>query len=175
MISKVTAINLIVIMSAFLSSCHDGNRSIQSLFSAQTLGLNPIASGNGAVFKVASQLESAADKLSSHSFAMFRQLSIHETDTQSCDIHDTAVVTIYSTNGMAQNEIDVKLDGSHIGSLTTYFPNEEPSCKTPSAKGIISLVVPAGKHILEAASPNLAWPSHTFSVEKCGCIVVPLS
>jgi hypothetical protein len=174
--SKVTAFSLIVTMSVFLSACEDGGRSIQGLFSVQTLGWNPSASGTGAVFKVANKLESAADKLSSHTFAKFKQLDVsHETDTQSCEVDNTAIITVYSTNGMAQNEIDVKLDGSHIGSLTTYFPNEEPSCKTPSAEGIISLMVPAGKHVLEAASSNLNWPGHTFSVEKCVCMVLPLS
>lgn len=173
--SKLTAFSLVVTMSVLLSSCDDGSRSIQGLLNPQTLGWNLSASGPGAVIKVANEVESAADKLYSQSFAMFKQLSVsHVADTQSCNSDDTAVVTIYSTNGVAQTEIDVKLDGSHIGSLKTYFPNEEPSCKTPSAEGIISLMVPAGEHVLEAASPNLSWPSHAFSVEKCGCVVLPL-
>lgn len=174
MMNKVAALSLIVTMTVFLASC-DGGRSIQGILNAQTLGWNPGASGNSALLKV-SELESAADKLYSNSFKMFKQLSVsHETETQSCDMDDTAVVTIYSTNGMAQTEIDVKLDGSHVGSLSTYFPNEEPGCKTPSAKGVITIKVPAGEHTLEADSPNLNWPSHPFSVEKCGCMVLPLS
>ena len=174
--NKVTAFSLIVTMSVFLSSCEDGGRNIPGLIDAQSLGWNPETSGTGAVFKVANQPESAADKLSSRAFAKFKRLDVsHDTDTQSCDMDDTAVVTIYSTNKIAQNEIDVKLDGSHIGTLTTYFPTEQPSCKTPSADGIITLIVPAGNHILEATSPNLVWPSHPFSIDKCGCIVLPLS
>lgn len=175
MMSKVTAFGLIFTMSLFLSACENGG-GIQGLFNAQPLGWSPDTSGPGALFQVADRVESAADKLYSSSVSMFKQLNIsHETETQSCDMDDTAVVTIYSTNGMAQHEIDVKLDGSHIGSLSTYFPNEEPGCKTPSAKGVITIMVPAGEHTLEAVSPNLTWPNHDFSVEKCGCMVLPLS
>lgn len=174
--NKVIAFGLTVTMSVFLSSCDLGSSSIHRLFTPQPLGWNPGTSGSGGLFKVANELESAADKLSSHSFSVFKQINeSREIDTQSCDTGDTGIITIYSVNGMAQNGIDVKLDGSHIGSLTTYFPNEEPGCKTPSAAGIITLIVPAGKHVLEAASSNLSWPSHPFSVEKCGCMVLPLS
>ena len=175
MMSKVTAVGLIVTMSVFLSSCENGGNSIQGLLNSQT-GWSLSASGPGALFKVANEVESAADKLISHSFTMFKPLNTpNETDAQSCDLHDTAVITIYSTNGVAQSEIDVKLNGIHIGSLTTYFQDKEPACKTPSTQGIISLIVPAGQHVLEASSPNLNWPSHKFSVEKCNCLVLPLS
>jgi|GEM_PF-2002334 len=176
MMSKITAFSLIVMVSVFLSSCENGGRGIQGPLNVQTFGWNSDTSGTGTMLKVASQLESAADKLYSHSFSMFKQLSAsNETATQSCDTDDTAVITIYSTNGKAQNGIEVKLDGAHIGSLKTYFPNDEPSCKTPTAQGVITLLVPAGKHTLEAASSNITWPSHVFSVEKCGCMVLPLS
>lgn len=99
----------------------------------------------------------------------------HESNTQACNTHDTAVITIYSTNGKAQTEIDVKLDGKPVGSLTTYFPDNGPSCETPSAKGILTLMLPAGQHKLEADSPNVTWPSHNFSIDQCTCLVLPLS
>ena len=124
----------------------------------------------------ANQVESAADKLYSLSSTQthrFRK-SI-ELDAKSCSTDDTAVITIYSTNGHAHSEIDVKLDGSPVGSLTTYFPDGPPGCKSPSAKGVITLKVPAGKHTLEADSPNVNWPSHNFSVNPCECMVLPLS
>ena len=176
MISKVVMISLIVTMSAFLSSCDHGVQSIQEPSYTHTIGWNPDTSGTGPVVKVASHVESAADKLYSQSFAMFKQLGVSpETDTQSCHRDDTAVITIYSTNGKAQSEIDVRLDGSPVGSLRTYFPNDEPGCKSPSAEGVITLMVPAGNHTLEAASPNLTWPDHAFSVEKCQCMLLPLS
>jgi len=117
---------------------------------------------------------SAADQLFSSS--MSRSLNIsREIDAQACHSNETAVITIYSTNGTAQKEIDVKIDGSTIGSLKTYFPNGEPGCKSPNAAGVITIMVPAGKHILEAESPNVTWPSHNFSVNKCECMVLPLS
>lgn len=176
MMRKVTTISLIVTISAFLSSCEGGGRGIHELFNAQILDWIPGTSETSPVFEVASQLESAADKLSSQSFTMFKQLSVsNKSDTQSCDIDDTAVITIYSTNGKAQSEIDVKVDDSPIGSLTTYFSNEGPGCKTPSAEGIITIIIPAGTHAIEAASPNLIWSSHSFSVEKCECLSLPLS
>jgi len=117
---------------------------------------------------------SAADQL--FSSTMSRPLNIsREADVQACHSNDTAVITIYSTNGSAQKEIDVKIDGSTIGSLKTYFPNGEPGCKSPNAAGIITIMVPAGKHTLEAESLNVTWPSHNFSVNKCECMVLPLS
>lgn len=117
---------------------------------------------------------SAADQL--FSSTMSRSLNIsREVDAQACHSNDTAVITIYSTNGIAHKEIDVRIDGSRIGSLTTYFPDGEPGCKSPSAAGVITIMVPAGKHTLEAESPNITWPSHNFSVNKCECMVLPLS
>jgi hypothetical protein len=173
---KVAIFSLIVTVSAFLPSYADGGRNAQHGSTANTLLWNTSASETDGLMKVASGVESAADKLYSQSFAMFEEISgSREIDTQSCDTKDTAVVTIYSTNGMAQHEIDVNIDGSPVGSLTTYFPDDEPGCKTPSADGVITLMVPAGKHTLEATSPNLNWPSHHFSVEKCECMSLPLS
>lgn len=176
MMSKVSAYSLIVTMTVFLCSCEDGGRAIRGLFNAHTFGWSLETGGTGSVFEVAGRLESAADKLYSNTFPMSKQLTVsNKDDMQSCDTDDTAVVTIYSTNGAAQHEINVALDGSHIGSLKTYFPNDEPSCRTPSAEGVITLMVPTGKHTLEAVSSNLTWPSHAFSVEKCVCMVLPLS
>lgn len=174
--SKVKALSLIVTLSVLLCSCEDGGRTIQGLFNAQPLGWSLDTGASGAVFEVAGELESAADRLFANPFPVFKSLTAsNKADMQSCDTDDTAVVTIYSTNGMAQNEIDVTLDGSEIGSLKTYFPSDEPSCRTPTADGVITLLVPAGDHTLEAASGNLTWPSHSFSVDKCVCIVLPLS
>ena len=150
MSSKLAGVSLVVMMSVFVSSYADSGRS--------------------------SKVESAADKLFSSSLPMSRSLGIsHDTDAQSCQTNDTAVVTIYTTNASAHNEIDVKLDGSPIGSLTTYFPDSGPGCKTPSTDGVITIMLPAGKHTLEADSPNVSWPSHNFSVEQCQCMVLPLS
>jgi hypothetical protein len=94
---------------------------------------------------------------------------------QSCESDDTAVVTIYSTTGKAQVGIDVRLDGSPVGSLTTHFPDTGPACKSAGTNGIITIVLPAGKHTLEAESLNLRWSTHTFDVKKCECKLLPLS
>jgi hypothetical protein len=94
---------------------------------------------------------------------------------QSCESDNVAVITIYSKTGKAQIGIDVKLDSSPVGSLTTHFPDAGPDCKTPSSDGIITIVIPAGEHTLEAESINLAWPAHTFSIDKCECLTLPLS
>ena len=94
---------------------------------------------------------------------------------QLCDAHNKAIITIYSINGKAQSEIEVTLDNSPVGNLTTYFENNGPPCKTPSGEGIITLMVPGGDHIIEATSPNYSWPRHPFSVEKCECKLIPLS
>jgi len=122
------------------------------------------------------KLESAADTLYNLSSTMPGRMDENrDSDIHACHSNDTATVTIYSTNGMAQSEIDVKLDGSSVGSLKTYYPDGEPGCKTPSARGVITIKLPAGKHTLEADSPNISWPSHNFSVKKCECMVLPLS
>ena len=98
-----------------------------------------------------------------------------DADMQSCKSDNVAVVTIYSTTGAAQVGIDVKIDNSPVGSLTSHFPDAGPDCKTPSSDGVITLVLPAGRHTLDAESINLAWPSYTFEVKKCECLSLPLS
>ena len=97
-----------------------------------------------------------------------------ETRMQSCNSDNTAVVTIYTTNGNAQVGIDVRIDGRTVGSLTSHYPDEVPSCNTDGSSGVITLIVPAGEHTLDAKSLNLFWPTHTFEVETCDCRVLPL-
>jgi len=146
--SKVVALSLIVTLFTILSCFADGR------------------------YKV----ESAADKLYSLSSPVPNRETIKpDMDIHACHVADTATVTIFSTNGMAQSEIEVKLDGSPVGSLKTYYPDGKPGCKTPSARGVITIKLPAGKHTLDAVSPNISWPSHNFSVKTCECMVLPLS
>jgi hypothetical protein len=97
-----------------------------------------------------------------------------EARMQSCNSDNTSVVTIYTTTGKAQVGIDVKIDGRVVGSLTSHYPDEEPSCNTDGSAGVITLVVPAGEHMLDAKSLNLFWPAYTFEVETCECRVLPL-
>lgn len=124
----------------------------------------------------ASQLESIADKLNSSNSGIFKQYSgSRHDDTQSCDLRDTGFITVYTTNSTTQGKIDVTLDGIPVGDLSSYFPDEGPACKAANAKGVITLVVPEGKHIIRASSANLNWPGHTFIVKKCGCMLMPLS
>jgi hypothetical protein len=98
-----------------------------------------------------------------------------DSDMQSCESDGLAVITIYSKTGAAQIGIDVKVDGNTVGSLSSHFPDMGPDCKTPSSDGIITIVIPAGEHTLEAESINLAWPPHTFSINQCECLKLPLS
>lgn len=175
MMNKVVGLSLIVAMLVFLPACENGGSSFQGLLNAQSFKWTPSTGGNGALSKVAYELESAADKLSAYSIASIdRSTGLRETDMQSCETDNTAVITIYSTNGRAEDDIEVKLNGSHIGELTTYFPNDIPGCKSPSAAGVITRLVSAGEHTLEAGSTNLSWPSYDFSVEKCGCRAIQL-
>lgn len=121
-------------------------------------------------------VESAANKLF---YTPFNRLApsanSQETDMSFCKADNSALVTIYSENGMARSSIDVKVDGSQVGSLRSYFPDGAPGCKSPSARGIITIKVPAGRHTLEATSPNLNWPQRKFSVQECECLLLPLS
>ncbi len=97
-----------------------------------------------------------------------------EARIQSCNSDSTAVITIYTTTGKAQVGIDVSIDERTVGSLTSHYPDEEPGCNTDASAGVITLIVPAGEHTLDAESLNLFWPTHTFNVEKCECRVLPL-
>ncbi|MGD2054483.1 MAG: hypothetical protein PVG45_10290, partial [Gammaproteobacteria bacterium] len=110
----------------------------------------------------ADQVKPLSDIMNTYSFQKLSQSreSI-DTDMQSCELDNIAVVTIYSSTGKAQVGIDVKVDGNPVGSLSTHFPDSGPECKTPSSDGIITIVIPAGKHTLEAESINLIWPAHT--------------
>jgi len=97
-----------------------------------------------------------------------------ESRIQSFNSDNTAVVTIYTTNGNAQVGIDVSIDGRAVGSLRSHYPDEVPSCNTDGSSGVITFVLPAGEHTLDAKSLNLFWPTHTFEVETCDCRVLPL-
>lgn len=175
MMYRVAMNALIVMLSAFLlPACTDRNSNVQEISHFRTVELNSSVNRVGIASKVVSEVESAADKLFSMSNPMSRDVSI-EAKAQSCASDDTAIITIYSTNGMAQNEIDVRLNGSPVGSLKTYFPDGEPGCKSPSAEGVITIMVPAGRNTIDADSGNISWPSHVFSVDKCECMVLPLS
>lgn len=122
------------------------------------------------------QPESIIDKLYSSNSGMFKQYSGSEhDDTQTCNLRDTGFITVYSTNSATQGEIDVNIDGIPVGSLSSYFPDDGPACKAANAKGVITLIVPKGKHTIRASSSNLKWPDQTFIVEKCGCMLMPLS
>ena len=63
-----------------------------------------------------------------------------EARIQSCNSDNTSVVTIYTTNGDAQVGIDVSIDGRIVGSMTSHYPDEGPSCNTDSSAGVVTLV-----------------------------------
>lgn len=165
MINRTATFSLITLMSASLSSFADG------------VGSHPDMNNRAAEFQVAGQVESITDKLYSRSFEKFHQPDqSRDIDAQqACQTNNTALITVYSENGMAHSEIDVRLDGSPIGRLSSYYPDGAPGCKTPSARGIITLEIPAGRHTLDADSPNLSWPSQGFTVQKCECLLLPLT
>jgi hypothetical protein len=122
------------------------------------------------------KVKSVTDNLYSSPYTNFNQSATSpEKFADSCDLDETGLVTIYSVNGRAQVQIDVKLDGNPVGHLTTHFPEGGPDCEAPATEGAISIVVPAGTHTLEAPSVNLIWPGHTFTIEKCECVLLPLS
>ena len=90
-----------------------------------------------------------------------------------CEEDNSSAVTIYSKTGKAQVAIDVKLDGSAVGDLRAHYPDKGPLCRTPDSKGVITIIVPAGKHSIEATSLNVFWPSRSFVVKKCECLLLP--
>lgn len=120
--------------------------------------------------------ESISDRISATPFEISNQSKESiDIKMQSCMSDKIGVITIYSVTGKAQVGIDVKLDGNPVGSLTTHHQGAGPECKTPGSEGIITIVIPAGEHTLEAKSLNLVWPAHTFSIKKCECKLLPLS
>jgi hypothetical protein len=124
----------------------------------------------------AGQVKPISDMMNPYSFQILNQSRESlDNDMQSCESDNIAVITIYSTTDKAQIEIDVKLDGSPVGSLSSHIPDAYPECMAPSSDGIITLVIPSGQHTLEAESINLVWPSHTFNVKNCECLTLPLS
>ena len=122
---------------------------------------------------VTSQVESISNDLYSLPVQSYENFASGGGST--CDSGETAQITVFTTNGIAEAEIDVRLDGAPIGTLTTYYPDDTPHCKAASGAGIISLIVPAGTHTIEAESSNINWPVHEFSVDKCTCMLLPLS
>ncbi len=124
----------------------------------------------------ADQVKPIDDLMNPYAFQKLNQSRASlDSDMQACESNDIAVITIYSETGEAQVGIDVKVDGNPVGSLSTHFYDSVPECQTPSSDGIITIVIPAGRHTLEAESINLIWPVHTFSVKPCECLTLPLS
>ena len=97
-----------------------------------------------------------------------------ETRMQSCNSDNTAVVTIYTTNGNAQVGIDVRIDGRNVGNLTSHYHDEGPTCNADGSTGVITFIVPAGEHTMDANSHNLFWPTYTFEMETCECRLLAL-
>jgi hypothetical protein len=115
-----------------------------------------------------------SDMLDERAMSMVLSDDSAEARVQSCNSDNTSVVTVYTTTGKAQVGIDVRIDGRTIGSLTSHYPDEGPSCNTDSSAGVITYVVPAGEHTLDAESLNLFWPTYTFEVETCECRLLAL-
>jgi hypothetical protein len=115
-----------------------------------------------------------SDMLDERAMSMVLSDDSAEARVQSCNSDNTSVVTVYTTTGKAQLGIDVRIDGRTIGSLTSHYPDEGPSCNTDSSAGVITYVVPAGEHTLDAESLNLFWPTYTFEVETCECRLLAL-
>ncbi len=116
-----------------------------------------------------------SDMLDERAMSMLGQFDDSaEARMQSCDSDNTSIVTIYTTTGKAQVGIDVRINERTVGNLTSHYPDEEPPCNTDSSAGVITLVVPAGEHTLDAKSLNLFWPTYTFDVGKCACRVLQL-
>lgn len=175
MMSKSIMLTVIVTLFAFQSSLADEISEGKGPTSLQVNPWSAAMKGSESKITIASQVESSADKLFSHSSGITDTSSIkQDASPQFCETDNIGTITIYTVNGMANKVIDVKLDGVSIGSLLTYYPDGGPPCRTESAAGIITINVAAGKHILEADSPNINWPRHAFTVEKCGCALLPL-
>ena len=141
-----------------------------ALLTTCCLSLSLPASGVGTP-----QVKSISDRLYDSHFLQIKHYQGEAETIQACEAKDTALITIFSENKTAQVEIDVTVNGSPVGTLRSYYSDGMPDCRTPSGEGIISLVVPAGSHTIEASSPNVKWPNQTFTVEKCSCMLLPLS
>lgn len=119
--------------------------------------------------------EDISDLLDERAMSMVSPLGdTAEARIQSCNSDNTAVVTIYTTTGKAQVGIDVSIDGRTVGTLASHYPDEEPGCNSDSSDGVITLVVPAGEHTLDAESLNLFWPTYAFNVDSCQCRTLAL-
>jgi len=175
---KNIAIITFVTTFTFLTSYADEGGGKQGISNSITKSWHSSYKNNeaDAASKGADKTDSVIDKFIDPSFGIPKhpEMSLG-SNGQFCDSDNTGIITVYTTNSSAQSEIDVKLDGNRIGSLKSFYPQGEPGCKAPNAAGVITINVPAGDHTIEANSPNLRWPSHPFSVKKCGCTVLPLS
>jgi hypothetical protein len=70
-----------------------------------------------------------------------------------------------------QNQIAVKIDGSSVGTTTSYFPNGPPTC---GQSGTITVTVPPGAHSVTGASGATTW-SGTATVIAGDCTLFKLN
>ena len=149
-------------------------KHISSLITLLLISTHSIADENRPAQEISNQYNE--NKLIYTPLSKLRQSGQSDNiEMSNCQSDKTALITIYSANGMARSTIEVKVDGSPVGNLTSYFPDGAPDCKAANARGVITLKVPAGKHKLEATSPNLNWPDHNFKINSCDCMLLPLS
>lgn len=166
---------LLVFSCIFLGACEQADNRLPGSLTLSASGEIYAGGGDGRLVRVGYVLESAADKLlASSDAAFYGARELNDVDFGNCDAENTAVVTVYSTNSRAQNEIELTLDGVSLGVVSTYFSDSLPDCKAPDSAGVKTRLLSAGDHTLEATSPNLHWPRYAFTVAKCACMTIQL-
>jgi hypothetical protein len=94
-------------------------------------------------------------------------------DEQACTTNNTGQLTVYTSDGSGGN-IDVSINGSYAGTLSSYFTSGSPSCGSATSSGVITQTVPAGSVAVSASSSSATWPSSTYPVAACECVRVHL-
>ena len=91
---------------------------------------------------------------------------VGDTD-EPCLEDNTGKLTVYTSNP-SPGAITVYIDGNHAGSLSHYFTGDGPDCGA-SGDGVITQVVEAGLHTIEASSSGRTWGPTSVDVDVCRC------
>jgi len=143
---------------------------------SNTFVLEPYSSSDISTGEYTAEVESGSSSYSYYgTYKLLSKSNVDLTDdTSQTGCGDTGTLVFYTSNSSAGGSISVSLDGSYVGSLSSYFSSGAISTCNASQSGVIYRTVDAGSHYISASSPSLIWAQNYFSLTDCECFTYEL-
>jgi len=96
------------------------------------------------------------------------------TTTDTCN--NTGKVVFYLTASNAVGSVNVKVDGSSVGSMSQYYTNGEPGgCDEADNGAQFTKTLSSGTHTYYAEDQDNFYWDGQITIENCGCLLYQLS